>query len=238
MNTTTRHHVGTGAALGVAVLALAAGCTAGTAGHTAGGGSRSAPGRTTLTGTRLNAMLLPASAMPAGLHMETDTARNTGEGVMPPSSAPIEPGKLCGTLLQTSWIRAAGIGSATFAQNDYVDAGHINEFAQEIDVFHQGEAPRVMAGLRKAFNRCRSFTNRSGGMVAKVRLVPATLQGSGDEAVKATVTSPAWAGGMTLVAIRQGDAVVTASYSSSHHDKGAAAVTMARTIADKVGAAT
>lgn len=238
MNTKTPRPLGAGVALGAAVLALAAaGCTSGAIGHTAGG-SRSAPGRTVLTGSRLNAMLLPASAMPPGMRMETDTARNTGEGVMPPSSAPVEPGKLCGTLLQTSWIRAAGIGSATFAQNDYVDSGHINQFAQEIDVFHRGEAPRVMAGLRKTFTRCRSFTDRSGGMTARVRLVPAALRGTGDEAVKATVTSPAWTGGMTLVAIRQGDAVVTAFYSSSHHDKGAAAVTMARTIAGKVGAAT
>lgn len=236
MNTTTRHRLRTGAVLGAAglIVLAAAGCKMGATGHAAARGAGPTAKRTVLTGTRLNAMLLPASAMPAGMRLEPDGTRDTGEGTAPVSSAPVKPGELCGTLLQTSWVRVAGIGSATFAQNDYADAGHTNEVAQEIDVFHPGEAPRVMTGLRRAFAGCRSFVQRSSGMVFRVKLVPGTVRGAGDEAVKAIVTSSAWDGGTTLVAIRQGDAVVTALYSSSHHDKGAAVVTMAKTIAGKV----
>lgn len=239
MTITTRLRLRTGAALSAAgLIALGtAGCASGVLGAAATHSAGSTPKQTVLTGTRLNALLLPASAVPAGLHLETDGTRNTGESVAPVSSAPIKPGDQCRTLLQTSWIRVAGIGSATFAQNDYVDAGHTNEFAQEIDVFHPGEAARVMTALHRTFTACRSFVQHSDGMVFKVRLRPGTVRGAGDEAVKATVTSSAWDGGMTLVAVRQGDAVVTAFYSSSHHDKGAAAVKMATTMAGNVRAA-
>lgn len=242
--TPTTRRLRMGAALGAAALLslTMAGCKADATGHTgtghaAAGGTHSDGGHAILTGTRLNAMLLPASAMPAGLHLEADGARNTGESVESPSTAPVEPGKQCEMLLQTSWIQVTGIGPATFAENDYADSGHTQQVGQEIDVFHQGEASRVMAGLRKTFARCRSFTDRSNGMVAKVKIVPAALHGVGDDAFKATETSPNWDGGQTFVAIRQGDAIVTAFYSSSHSDKGAKVVTMARTIAGKVAAA-
>lgn len=223
------------AAIGLIALAMA-GCRpspAGTTGHA----SPTPTGPKLLKGAKLNSLLLPAGAMPKGFRLETDQVRNTGDAVAPRSSEPIAPGKLCQTFVQTAWIRAAGIGSATFAQNDYVDAGHINQFGQELDAFHGDDAQKVMVALRSSLARCTHFTEKSNGMTAKVRIVSSAVHRTADEGFKALITSPAWEGGMTLAAIRVGNTVVTTFCSSSHKDRGAAAVKMAERLAANVRSA-
>jgi hypothetical protein len=241
MNTFADHRLRMGAALGVAGLVVfaAAGC-GGDATTPASAGSEAAPSTSTakvLKGAKLRTLLLPAGAMPKGFQLSPDGVRNTGDAVAPPSRTAVAPGKVCGMLQQTSWTRVSGIDSATFAQNDFVDAGHTNQFAQEIESYHGDDAQKVMSGLRKAFAHCASFTDTSDGMRIKVKLVRSALPGAGDEGIKAVQTSPAWQGGMTYVAIRVGNSVVTAFYSSSHADKGAAAVKMAKKIAQNVRSA-
>lgn len=241
MNSSADYRLRMGAALGVASLIVfaATGCGGDATTHSSAG-SEAAPATSTakvLTGTKLQSLLLPASTIPKGFQLNTDGARNTGNAVAPPSSTAVAPGKICGMLEQTSWIRASGIGSAAFAQNDFGDAGHTNQFAQEIDTYHGDDAQKAMSGLRKAFAGCTAFTDKSNGMTARIKLVRSALPGAGDEGIKAVATSPAWQGGMTLVAIRVGSTVVTAFYSSSHKDKGAAAVRMAKRIAKNVQSA-
>ncbi|HEV7935069.1 MAG TPA: hypothetical protein VGP70_22510 [Actinomadura sp.] len=238
MNTSVDYRLRMGAALGVAGLIAftATGCGGGAT--TAGSGA--SPTTSTakvLKGGKLRSLLLPVSAMPKGFQLSADGVRNTGDAVAPSSSTPVAPGKVCGMLRQTSWTRVSGIGNATFAQNDFMDAGHTNQFAQEIDTFHGDDAQKVMSGLRKAFARCATFTDKADGMTAKVKLVRSALPGAGDEGIKAVQTSPAWEGGMTMVAIRVGNTIVTAFYSSSHADKGAAGVGMAKKIAKNVQSA-
>jgi hypothetical protein len=224
------------AAASAAVLA-AGGCqSGGAAQHSAGPKAASAPaapgGAGVLKGTTLKSLLLPAGAMPKGFRLIPDDTQDTGDGGSA-AGTPIPAAEMCDALGQTSWIRVAGITSATFAQNGYGNAAHTDEIAQEIDTFRGDDARRVMAKLREVFAHCATFTDK-GSPVAKVKLRAATVHSAGDQALKAVETSPTWQGGTTLAAVRVGNTIVTTLYSSSHADKGAAAVTMAEKIAKKV----
>jgi hypothetical protein len=196
--------------------------------------SASAADPATLTGTILNTLLLPASTLPAGFKLDPQGARNTGSSVAADSSSPVPASKVCGLLTGTSWILAAGLDSATFAQNDYLDAGHTQEVAQEIDTFTGTDATKVMSGLWKAFGHCRDFTQKYNGATARTTLVRSRPTSAAYAAIEAVQTSPTFTGGTTLVAIRLGNAVVTVLYSASSHDKGGAAVTLAEDIAQRV----
>src|SRR5581483_4130547 len=134
-----------------------------------------------------------------------DQTRNSMEQSAPPSAEPVTAGKVCELFTETAWIRTAGIGAATFAQSDFADAGRSQEIAQEIDGFHPGEGRRVMAALRTALRGCASFTYHQSGMTIKTRLVTRSLPAVADEGFAAVSTSPTFAGGTTLAAIRTGD---------------------------------
>jgi hypothetical protein len=188
----------------------------------------------TLTGSTLKTLLLPASTMPAGFKPDAQGARNTGTGVTQDSSTPVAASKVCNLLTGTSWILAAGVDSATFAQNDYLDGGHTQEIAQEIDTFSGSDATKVMSGLWQAFGHCRDFTQHYNGMTARTALVRSRPASAAYAAIKAVQTSPTFTGGTTLVAIRTGNAIVTVLYSSASKNEGAAALTLAEQIAQRV----
>lgn len=190
-----------------------------------------------LTGTKMKSLLLPANAMPKGLKLDVQSVRNTGDSISPDAPSTVPPRKVCVRLSQTSWIEVGGIDSASFAENDYVDASHTIEFAQEIDAFHGDDAGKVMSALWAAFGRCATFTDHSNGMTIHNRVVRSRLHGLGDAAIKAVVTSPTYQGGATLVAIMVGNTIATTLYSSPGNDKGAAAVRMAEKIANNVQSA-
>jgi hypothetical protein len=230
------------AAAGAAVLAVG-GCggSGGAAKHNSATGSKTPASASAspeiLKGSALKAYLLPASDLPKGFRALADGTRDSGGGVAPRTSAPVPAKKVCGALGQTSWIRVTGIGEAAFAQDDFGNAGHTEEIAQDIDTYHGDDARQVMAKLRKVFAHCATFTDTSSGSAAKVKVTSAKLHGAGDEGVKAVATSSAWDGGTTLAAVRVGNVVVTTLYSSSNAGKGAPAVTMTERVAKKVSAA-
>lgn len=231
-----------GGAAGLVVAGLLlGGCGGGKAsGAPASPGAKSAvavSGKKTPTGRQLKAMLLPAAAMPKGLKPNAGGTRNSGTVVAPPSKAPVPARKLCGMLGETAWIRVAGIESATFAQSDYTDAAQTNEVAEEIDAFHPGEGRQVMAAIRRTFARCRTYVDKSEQVTAHIRTVSANLPASRGDGVRALLTTPVFDGGSTLVAIREGDVVVTTLCNSTGKDKGARAVAYAEAIAKKVRAA-
>jgi hypothetical protein len=188
-----------------------------------------------ILGKKLKTLLLPASAMPKGYKVNADGVRNSGDTVAPSSTTAVPRAQLCGSLMATSWIRASAIDSATFAQNDYSDPSLINQVAQELDGFHPGDAQKAMKGLRTALRKCASFTDKSDQMTAKIKIVTVPLK-TGDDALKATVTTPAWEGGMTLVAIRIGDSIVTV-FCSTAKDGGKAAAPMAKQLAKNLTSA-
>jgi hypothetical protein len=237
-------HLKLAASAGLAALAVlaASGCGSGSA---APGPSTSAaavkatpaPAQTILTGTRLRSLLPPASALPAGFKLNPQYTRNSVDAVVPDTSSPLPPGQVCRRLSATAWIATAGITGATFAENDYGNASNTEEIALEIDAFHGQDAQKVMTGLWAVFGRCQAFTYSANGMTVSTKLVRSRLAGAGDEGIKAVLTAPVFDGGMTLAAIRVGDTIVTSLYSSSHSDLGAAAVSMAGTLATKIHSA-
>ncbi|GAA4607715.1 hypothetical protein GCM10023195_29600 [Actinoallomurus liliacearum] len=237
-----RVRVGAVLAVASAAVLAAGGCQSGGGKDGSAGAPKTASSASgaskSLTGTTLKSLLLPARAMPKGFHLSPDGSRDTGDGGVQVSNTPVPAAKACEVLGQTSWIRVTNINSAAFAQNDYGDAAQTQEIAQEIDTYHGGDAQQAMAKLRKVFAHCASFVDRSSSPAAKVRVKSVVVHGVGDEAVKAIETSPTWQGGMTLAAVRVGDTIVTTFYSSSHADKGAAALTMAEKMAKKVQSAT
>src|SRR5690349_636142 len=96
---------------GVALLLMLTAGACGGGGGGSGAGSATTSARpaavTTLTGTRLAGLLLPASAMPRGFRLNADGTRNSVDTIAPPSRDPLPPGALCQTFTQTAWVRAA-----------------------------------------------------------------------------------------------------------------------------------
>lgn len=196
-----------------------------------------------LTGTRLARLLLPASAMPAGFSLAPASARNSGGGVVNDTSTLPPPGQMCQLLTKTSWLLAAGITGAAFAQNGYANTARTGEIGQEIDAFQGTDAQEVMSRLWMVFRRCAAFTARSGGHTGEVTGQASLLPGPGGGAVKAdamklVLTSSLYRGGETLVAIRVGNNIVTCFDSTPRASLGAAAVTLAGRLAGRLAAVT
>ncbi|MFE0458424.1 hypothetical protein ACFW1A_04070 [Kitasatospora sp. NPDC058965] len=182
------------------------------------------------TGTKLNSLLLPATALPAGFKLDPDGARSTGDGYNPSEAPSAVPSPQSCDLLNTSaWITASGVSPAAFAQNDYQDASQ-NMIAQELDAFRGDDAKAAMAALTKALTGCHTFTVTQNGQHYTATITVKPLPGLGDEALQATLTSPSFTGGTTMVATRTGS-FLAATYDSSQTTTGAAAVTYAKTLA-------
>lgn len=203
----------------------------------AGTVSASASATATLDGTTLYSLLLPGSAMPSGYRIDSSGTRNSGQALPQDTPTSVPASQACNLLTGTSWIVASGINSSDFAENDYLNAGKTDEIAQEIDYFQPGDATKVMTQLWRVFGRCRRFNQQYNGMTAATSLTRARLRRVGDGAIKAVQLSPTFSGGTTLAAVRVGDVVVTCLVSSGDSDEGAAAVTMAKHIAQRVRAA-
>lgn len=226
------------AAGSVSVLLLAGACAGSRASATGTSAeTKAAPSpaaERVLKGTALQALLLTADALPKGFERNPEGTRDSGEVVASASAAPMPPNEVCGALGTTGWIRVAGIGSAAYAQSDYVNADRTKEIAQEIDTFHGDDATKVMAALKNVFATCKTFTDASNGRTAKMNLVASPLSGADLPGIKAVLTTPGFEGGMTLVAVQVGNAVVTLLYSTGDKDKGADAVRLAKKIAENV----
>ena len=188
----------------------------------------------TLDGNTLYSLLLPTSAMPKGFRIDSSGTRNSGQALPQDASQPVSAKQACNLLTGTSWILAGGINSSDFAENDYTNTGKTEEIAQEVDFFQPGDATKVMSRLWQVFGRCRSFTQQAAGTTAKTSMTRARLRKVDNGGIKAVQLSPVLDGGTTLVAIRVGDAVVTCLDSSAGSDDGAAAVTLAKHIAQRV----
>jgi hypothetical protein len=187
-------------------------------------------------GTKLNAMLLPATAVPHQLRLDPSGTRSTADGFNAPSSPSAVPAaKACEMLNGSAWVNVAGIGSASFAQNDYMDDAQ-DMFAQELDSYRGGDAKTVMANLRQTFAACHSFTTVQNGQSFPVTVALKSLPGVGDEALQAVLTSPDWSGGSTMVAARVGSVVVTTLY-NDQKSTGTAGVALTEDLVKNVTAA-
>jgi len=175
--------------------------------------------------------------MPKGFSEDKTGTLNTGQQLPADSPSPIPSGQVCRSFEQTGWIQVAGISTGDFAQSDYLNADHSAEVAQEIDVFTGDDAQHAMTTLWTQFGHCASFSYPSNGTTEKATMTRKKLTGTGDEAIEAVSVSPGFDGGLTLVAVRVGSAIITVLDSSPSRDLGAPAVSYATQIAQRLQSA-
>ncbi|MEU7056876.1 hypothetical protein [Streptomyces sp. NPDC046197] len=181
-----------------------------------------------LTGTQLKKALAPASAFPAGLVPVPQGASDSGGKFLAP-----QPGKTgkpdCTKLNTTAWVSVAGPrGGVSYANDDRMDKSQTAEIAQEIDEFPGTAAAAALKDVRAITATCPTFTDTD--LHAKVKVSGRSVPGLGDEAYAITLTSAGWENGTTLMAARQGNAVVTVM-STAGSDNGAAG---AKKVAEQV----
>ena len=187
-------------------------------------------------GTKLNAMLLPAAALPSQLKIDPSGTRSTGDGFNPPLSPSAAPaGHECDALNGSGWAASAGISSASFAQNDYTDDSQ-DMFAQEADAFRGNDAQATMAGLKQVLTKCHTYSEVQNGQSYPVTVTLKSLPGVGDEAFQAVATSPDFTGGATMVAARVGSVVVM-TYDNDQKSTGSAGVALTQALVKNVTAA-
>ena len=175
--------------------------------------------------------------MPKGFSEDKPGTLDTGPQLPSDSPSAVASGQVCRSFEQTGWIQVAGISTGDFAQSDYLNADHSAEVAQEIDVFTGNDAQQAMTTLWTQFGHCASFSYPFNGTTQKATMTRKRLTGIGDEAIKAVSVSPGFDGGLTLVAVRVGGAIITVLDSSPSSDLGAPAVSYATQIAQRLQSA-
>jgi hypothetical protein len=190
-----------------------------------------------LLGPQLAALLLPESDMPAGYTLIASAAKASGTATPDDTSAPVPAGnELCKIFASSYFLPAAGFITSTYAQNGYSNPGDTAEVDQSIDVLTGNDARTAMQRLWAAFGKCASFSYQYNGTTVNCTLKRSTLSGIGDEAVAAVNLCPIVVGGVTLVAVRVGDMIITVADSSAGNDHGSAAIGYARQLAAKLQA--
>jgi hypothetical protein len=187
-------------------------------------------------GSKLNAQLLPASALPPGFTL----VGSRDDGNTAPYDLPhqVSAGQACQLLEKSAWIQVSGLEPFDYAQGVYANAGHTGDIDQEIFALTGNDSATAMAAMWKVFGECGSFTYQfSSGPTAHFTLKRTRLTGIGDEAITGVQTAPELYGGSTLVAVRVGSVIITTTVSSSGSDRGSAAVDYATGIAKNVAAA-
>ncbi len=231
----------------VAVATALAGCSSASTGAgatakaratsagSAGSPSPADPDAGLKKGTALKGLLPTGNDVPAGFTLNADNVRDTGDVFDPPSTASKPLPASCPDLEVNAWISVTGIGSASFAQTGFRASD--GEIDAEIDTFRGSDPALVMARLRQVFAACRTYQTKVSGSTAPVTVAVKPGPTGGDESIRAVLTSPAWDGGQTLVAIRVGNAIVSVLYSSARADLGARASSIAATVATRLRAA-
>jgi hypothetical protein len=234
---------GAAALIGCAALSLSvAGCSSSGSGSSATGSSAgsvaaSSHAATTAaadpdaglpTGTQLKADLL-STGLPSGYSLDSSGSVDTGSDYQSPSDSQPTGGSDCSNLAATSWVDFAGHGSVSFAENDYVDKGTSEEFAQEIDAFQGTTAQAVMTALADITAKCPSYKDSSTSSTVKVSV--ATSASPQDGSVVITLSNSAWEGTTTLEAVRVGQTVVTVLCSTT-----SGSATMAKSTATQIAA--
>jgi hypothetical protein len=218
-------------ATAAAVAVLATACSPQPASKSPGSSPTSAsPDAGLLTGAQLKNMLAPASWFPSGYDIDPTGSVNTGSTYEPPTP----PGSLpCTRLNSTGWEALSGVGSVSFAQNDYVDQDTSEEYAQEIDVFQGSGAQQAMAGLRKLATTCPTFSDSQTSSTVTVSLQSGPSLG--DDALTLMLSDPSWEGGTALEAVRVGSAVVTILCSVNTGNGASQATSLSTLLATNVG---
>ncbi|MFR9799169.1 hypothetical protein ACL02U_25230 [Streptomyces sp. MS06] len=156
-----------------------------------------------LTGEQLKAALVPASSFPTGYTPLKDGSADTGKDFQAQEVKAMGSPD-CTRLGATAWIATTAISGVSFAQNGY--GTKTEEMDQEIDEFRGTAAQQVMERIRSLATTCATYLVPDDH--TKVTVKGHTLTGIGDEAFSMTLTNRAFSGD-TLVAVREGTAVIT-----------------------------
>jgi hypothetical protein len=215
-----------------AVLPLAlAGCSSFAASTASAGTSGAASSANSsaglLTGSRLKTALV-TTGIPSGYAANSSATLDSGSDYQTPGASATASPK-CVNLEATSWVNLAGYESVSFAQNDYVNNGSSEEFAQEVDAYEGSTAQTVLANLAKMAATCPSFTD--SGTSSTVKVAVATGTSLGDGTVTITLTDPSWSSSETLVAVRVGQNVISVLNSATGNS-----ATYANTLASAITA--
>lgn len=186
-----------------------------------------------LTGTQLKAALV-STGIPAGYALDSSGSVDTGASYQDPSASSSTNATGCSGLDGTSWVDIAGFGSASFAENDYIDQADAEEFTQEIDAFQGTTAQDVMSALSAIAGKCPTFKDSQTN--STVTVSAATSATPDDGTVVITLSDSQWEDATTLVAVRVGHSVVTV-LSSANSGSAAFAKSEATAIAGRLAAA-
>ena len=176
-----------------------------------------------LLGSQLVPVLLPKSVMPAGYSLITSATQDSGQAKPHDTTEQVPSGNnFCVVFASSYFLPAAGIQDSTYAQNGYRNSGDTAEVDQSIDVYTGDDAQAAMQKLWAAFGSCAKFTYTDQGTTLNSVLKRSTLTGIGDQAVEA-VTKSGIPGGVTLIAVRISNSIITIVDSSPSADDGTAA---------------
>jgi hypothetical protein len=230
----TRRTVSAALAAGLALAVLLAGCTSDgpaiTAGNKPTNGTAQTPGTAEVVesdpdaglkkGSQLKAALPTAKDAPAGFKVERDMLRDSVDGFA--EAVPAAPLKRssCKELDTSLWTSGSGIESASFAQTSFTDR-QSNQIYAMIESYRGNDAETAMTNLRKLFRLCARYrTTLDGVGRVTVKLVIKAGPKVGDGSIRAVQTSPELAGGVTLIATRSGNEIVSVLVSAIKNDGG------------------
>jgi len=187
-------------------------------------------------GAELRRVLPTPAELPPGFRVPPDGPQDSGTafGAAPLNASP--PGRPdCGQLEGgNAWVTALG-QPPSFAQTEFTDSAG-DQVLAEVDTYRHADARTVMAGYRAVLAACRSFAYAESGTPATVSLTLLPPPKLGDESLRALLRSPTFAGGVTVVAVRVGQHVLTVYDNSATRDLGAGAVGLATAMVHRVAA--
>jgi hypothetical protein len=187
------------------------------------------------TGEDLKTLLLPVGLLPKGYkpnkHFTTDSGTHFGATGKKPISTN------CTWLASNTWVDAAGIGLASYAQADFINSSQ-EEYSEQIDSFRGTDAWTAMTRLKKYAERCATFKESSGGTVATFKAVTKSVPGLGDESFETVLSAAVYDGGQTIVVSHIGHDIVFSNFNVHSSDLGAPAVGLARRLVANVKAKT
>ncbi|MFF3920604.1 hypothetical protein ACFYZB_45905 [Streptomyces sp. NPDC001852] len=183
------------------------------------------------TGEDLKALLLPVGALPKGYKPDRDYTADSGTHFGATVKKPIS--NNC-TLLETNtWVDAAGIGIASYAQADFQKPSK-EEYSEDIDSFRGTDAWTAMTRLRKYVASCATFKDSSGPAVATFKVATKAVPDLGDESFETVLSAAVYEGGQTIVVSRVGHDIVFSENSVYSSDRGALALGLARRLVANV----
>lgn len=183
------------------------------------------------TGEDLKTLLLPVSVLPKGYRPNkrytADSGTHFGVALKKPISTD------CTLLERNTWVDAAGVGLAAWAQAAFLNSSQ-ETYDEQIDSFRGSDAWTAMTRLKGYVERCATFKDSSRPSTATFKAVTKAVPGLGDESFETVLSSAVYDGGSTVVVSRVGHDIIFSNYNVRSSDLGEPAVGFARKLVANV----